>query len=261
MTIDLDDYLTDPNGDPLTITPDTLPSGVTFSPATNEVTFIPPVDNEGDTVVPFSVTDDISGTITPTVTFQSVNPAPVAIDDMVTTSFETPVTIALLANDSDADGDPLMVTEINGVPLTPGIAQSIPVPNGSVVVAAGGKFILVPNDGFSGVIEVPYTIADQDNAVSSAVHSVEVANAPPVEPEQAPAAPVASGNIDLLTVIPAIPRPTVVSDDTFVRDIDRQEADAELVILDTVEELGTLCLLYTSPSPRDATLSRMPSSA
>ena len=25
--------------------------------------------------------------------------------------------------------------------------------------------------------------------------------------------------------------------------------------------LGTLCLLYTSPSPRDATLSRMPSSA
>ena len=26
-------------------------------------------------------------------------------------------------------------------------------------------------------------------------------------------------------------------------------------------ELGTNCLLYTSPSPRDATLSRMPSSA
>ena len=27
------------------------------------------------------------------------------------------------------------------------------------------------------------------------------------------------------------------------------------------EELSTACLLYTSPSPRDATLSRMPSSA
>ena len=26
-------------------------------------------------------------------------------------------------------------------------------------------------------------------------------------------------------------------------------------------DLGTICLLYTSPSPRDATLSRMPSSA
>ena len=28
-----------------------------------------------------------------------------------------------------------------------------------------------------------------------------------------------------------------------------------------IDRLGNLCLLYTSPSPRDATLSRMPSSA
>ena len=32
-----------------------------------------------------------------------------------------------------------------------------------------------------------------------------------------------------------------------------------VVLLDPVENMG--CLLYTSPSPRDATLSRMPSSA
>ena len=31
--------------------------------------------------------------------------------------------------------------------------------------------------------------------------------------------------------------------------------------LDYLIELGCNCLLYTSPSPRDATLSRMPSSA
>ena len=30
---------------------------------------------------------------------------------------------------------------------------------------------------------------------------------------------------------------------------------------DNVERLYKICLLYTSPSPRDATLSRMPSSA
>ena len=34
-----------------------------------------------------------------------------------------------------------------------------------------------------------------------------------------------------------------------------------LVIHKAEEELFLLCLLYTSPSPRDATLSRMPSSA
>ena len=53
ITIDLDDYLPDPNGDTLTITPGTLPAGATFNPATNEVTFIPSVDNIGDTVIPF----------------------------------------------------------------------------------------------------------------------------------------------------------------------------------------------------------------
>ena len=32
-------------------------------------------------------------------------------------------------------------------------------------------------------------------------------------------------------------------------------------IVNTVKRTGATCLLYTSPSPRDATLSRMPSSA
>ena len=31
--------------------------------------------------------------------------------------------------------------------------------------------------------------------------------------------------------------------------------------LNKLVEIGKICLLYTSPSPRDATLSRMPSSA
>ena len=171
ITIDLDQYLPDPNGDTLTITPGTLPLGATFNPATNTLIFIPAVDNTGDTVIPFSVTDSNGGTIETTVTVQPVNPPPVATNETVSTGFETPVAVVLLANDTDADGDPLRVTAINGVAVTPGTAQSIAVPNGSVVVAADGKFILVPNDGFSGVIDVPYTIADQDNAVSNATHS------------------------------------------------------------------------------------------
>ena len=37
--------------------------------------------------------------------------------------------------------------------------------------------------------------------------------------------------------------------------------NGEIELLDQVAAQGTGCLLYTSPSPRDATLSRMPSSA
>ena len=41
------------------------------------------------------------------------------------------------------------------------------------------------------------------------------------------------------------------------------EAGAKVLVVDVNKKFAqnTVCLLYTSPSPRDATLSRMPSSA
>ena len=44
---------------------------------------------------------------------------------------------------------------------------------------------------------------------------------------------------------------------------DEDNVDADLINAgkQTISELPHTCLLYTSPSPRDATLSRMPSSA
>ena len=68
LTIDLDEFLTDPNGQPLTIIPGALPAGATFTPATNELTFVPPIDNTSDTVIAFTVDDGNGGTITPTIT-------------------------------------------------------------------------------------------------------------------------------------------------------------------------------------------------
>ena len=45
--------------------------------------------------------------------------------------------------------------------------------------------------------------------------------------------------------------------------VDLGDKDKELFLYSDQEILGVVesCLLYTSPSPRDATLSRMPSSA
>ena len=40
-----------------------------------------------------------------------------------------------------------------------------------------------------------------------------------------------------------------------------ENAEDVKVECDNIEEFINICLLYTSPSPRDATLSRMPSSA
>jgi len=150
-------------------------------PVTNEVTFTPTVDNVGDTVVPFEVTDNNGGTITPTLTIQPVNPIPDAVDQSVVTTPDTPVVIDPLANDTDPDGDPLAVTPGN---LPAGVTYTISVPNGTVTVGATGAITVTPNTGFVGDIDVPYVIVDQDGATDAAIHTVEVPNAPPVAEDQ-----------------------------------------------------------------------------
>jgi hypothetical protein len=232
FTIDLDDYIVDANGHPLTITPDSLPQGASWDPVTNELTFVPPLDNSGDdTVITFTVDDGNGGITTPSLTIQPVNPGPVAVDQTVAAQFETPVIIDPLADDTDPDADPLVITEINGVPLVAGLSQTIAVPNGSVTVAADGTITLTPDAAFSGRIDVPYTIADQDGAVSSAIHSIDVENAPPVvEPVDTPAPgapfidPANSENI----VVPAIDgQPLTIDLDNYL--IDPNGGDVTIV--------------------------------
>ena len=176
--------------------------------------------------------DDVDGTFGNDPT--PINLPPIAVDETVTTGFETPVIIDPIGNDSHLNGDVITITEIAGVTITPGIPQTIAVPNGTVTVAADGTITVTPDSGFSGDIDVPYTIIDEDGETDTAVHTVEV----PPEPEQAPASPDASGNIDLLTVAP--PRPVTVSDNVFERELDRPQTDVELVLLNAVEELSSL---------------------
>ena len=249
ITIDLDDYLADDNSHSLEFVPEALPAGATFNSVTNELTFVPAVDNTEDTIIPFIVDDGNGGVLTSTVTIQPVNPPPQAVDETVHTEFETPIVIDLLVNDFDPDQDPLTVIEINGVvtsvtgqPLSlrsdqliqaiggassdnlllsdDGVSQTIVVANGIVTIASDGTITVTPDEGFSGTITVPYTIEDQDGATSSAVHYVIVPNAPPVviEPEIGAAAeidPEDPANI----VVPAVDgEPITIDLDNYLSD-------------------------------------------
>ena len=51
-----------------------------------------------------------------TITVTGDNDIPVAVTDVLTIDEDTPGIVAILANDTDADGDPLTVTEL-GTPL------------------------------------------------------------------------------------------------------------------------------------------------
>ena len=168
--------------------------------------------------MPYTISDPDGEAASAVHTVSVSNAPPVALDQSVITQLATPIDIDVLANDSDPNNDVLAVIEVNGVTITAGTPQTIAVPNGTVTVAADGTITVIPDAGFAGDIDVPYTISDPDGETASAVHTVEVPNAPPV----------------------AVDQGTTTQPDTPV-DIDVLANDSD----------PNNCLLYTSPSPRD----------
>ena len=242
------------------------------------------------------------------VGFREANAAPMAVDQTVIGVAGEATTITLLANDSDPDGDPLTITEINGATLT-GNAQMIAVPNGTVDVAADGTITVTPDAGFNGDVDVPYTIDDQKGGTDSAVHTVVSAVLSDKDGDNV--ADVDDLDDDNDGILDTVESPTVVGEITtgdgtttvagvFENDLGTSSAfeivsgdpaidifespggvteglqvrwdqetsidfDLDLTLQQPaggiLESVRVGCLLYTSPSPRDATLSRMPSSA
>ena len=70
----------------------------------------------------------------------SLNTAPVAVDDEVTVNEGAVTTINVLGNDTDAEGNPLRITHINGVAVTAG--QTVTLAGGSTVrLTAAGTLV------------------------------------------------------------------------------------------------------------------------
>ncbi|MDP9369658.1 MAG: S8 family serine peptidase [Chloroflexota bacterium] len=100
------------------------------------------------------------------------NQAPAATDDSATTTADTAVTIDVLANDTDPDGDALTVTNL-----------TIPA-SGQATLNADNTMTYAPNAGFSGTDSFTYTA--NDGAADSNVATVTVTVS---AVEQVPAAP------------------------------------------------------------------------
>jgi hypothetical protein len=98
------------------------------------------------------------------------NRPPVAVDDAASTAAATAVTIDVLANDSDPDGDALSVTAATQ-------------PAGGTATVSGNAIVYVPAAGFAGTDRFTYTISDGRGGTASALVTVLVApppNRPPV---------------------------------------------------------------------------------
>ncbi|WP_306131722.1 Ig-like domain-containing protein [Roseivivax marinus] len=89
------------------------------------------------------------------------NGAPRAGDDSISTPANTPVTIPVLTNDSDPDGDPLAVTGLTSE-------------SDGFVVNADGTVTYTPDEGFVGTETATYTVDDGQGGTDTAEITVTV---------------------------------------------------------------------------------------
>ena len=113
------------------------------------------------------------------ITVNAVNDAPSAVTDIVSTSEDTPVTIDVIANDSDADGDRLTVIAVAGQPIS--IGSPVVLPGGVVSLNPDGTLTLTPDANFSGPLNFGYTISDgTSSSTGSVAANVTAVNDAPV---------------------------------------------------------------------------------
>ena len=163
VTINVLSNDTDADGDPLAIESVTQPTNGIVTDNGADVTYTPNANFNGTDIFTYTVRDGNGGVdmAAVLVTVNPVNDLPVSNDDSAVTDEGIAVTINVLANDSDVDGDSLIVS---------GVTQAI---NGTVT-NNGNSVTYSPNGGFTGIDTFAYTTSDAVGGSSTATVTVTV---------------------------------------------------------------------------------------
>ena len=158
----------------------TLVSGPANGTATLEAdgayTYTPNPGFIGHDVFVYEISDGNGGTSISDVCIEVTPPdnlAPDAVDDTMQTGFNTTVTGDVLINDTDAEGDTLIASLVNGPA------------NGTVTLETDGTYTYTytPNAEFSGTDTFTYEISDQQCGTDTACVTIDVAPQPNECPE------------------------------------------------------------------------------
>ena len=207
-TLDVGVSSTDPDSNSITLTAN-LPSFGNLTDhgdGTGTISFAPGFNVAGVYYnIEVIATDDGSPSLSDTVVFALTvndrNGAPLAVDDVDITPEDTAITINVLVNDSDPDGDTLTIT---------GITQG---KNGTAI-NSDSTVTYTPNSDFNGTDTLGYFISDGNGATDSAMVMVTVSS------------------VNDLPVISALPDSIVFDADTsvtlnvwnFVEDVENSDS-------------------------------------
>ncbi|MDO6596051.1 Ig-like domain-containing protein, partial [Oceanihabitans sp. 2_MG-2023] len=113
----------------------------------------------GDNTATFTATDPNGTVVGPVTDSVSINNPPEAEDNTDNTNVDTLITIDPLDNDSDPDSDPIIITEVDNMPITEGGAPVL-LSDGTIVQYVAGELEITPPPGSNTPISFPYTVAD-----------------------------------------------------------------------------------------------------
>ncbi|MCE9577148.1 MAG: tandem-95 repeat protein [Deltaproteobacteria bacterium] len=155
----------DPDGDALEVVAVGGEVGGTAELRTTAVWFTPTPDRTGPASFTYTISDGaLTAVGTVAVTIVAVDDPPVAIDDATATGVDTPLVLdaaVLVANDTDIEGDPLMITAVGAAV-------------GGTVALVGTTITFTPDASFTGAAQFDYTVSDGQLAdAGTVVISVE----------------------------------------------------------------------------------------
>jgi hypothetical protein len=150
----------DVDGDTLTVSQAISSFGTVTILPDQQLSYTPNPDFVGVDTVIYSITDGKGGTASSELVVDVFsNTAPVAVNDTASTDDRSPILIAVLSNDTDAEGDVLTVTAASAL-------------EGTVSIEADQRLRYTPKAGFDGVDTISYTVTDSSG--DSATGSVSV---------------------------------------------------------------------------------------
>ena len=209
---------TDVDGDPLLVESVTDPTnGTATINGDNTITYTPDPNYVGTDTFTYTISDGNGGTDTATVTITitAVNDNPTALDDSGTTPEDTPITITVLGNDTDPDGDTLTVSSAT----TPA--------NGTVVINGDNTITYTPDPNYVGTDTFTYTITDGNGGTATATVTIAVvsANDPPVAGDDA-----TTTLEDTPVIVPVLDNDTDVEGDTLAASLVTQPANGTAIM-------------------------------
>lgn len=169
----------DPDGDSLVVVDASTPTGVvSFDPAGRLIFEPGPASDEGEVELTYVIEDDFGerteGIVRAAIRLKDSNQRPDARNDGATTAVAQPVSVNLLANDTDPDGDDLFVSQ-RPVLLSPLDVDPV------VSVSPDGDFVFIPDA--AGTYVFSYVASDDEDTDTAQVRidvTEPAENQPPV---------------------------------------------------------------------------------